>query len=113
MMNNIICYDKQMISKFISQIIFDWQDFSNQAGVFEIRCFGDNRTTVSQIFTLDAVMDATDLAVRMNANKLNVYMTINPIDQNKVTISGKAAKDVDIVRAHYSFADADDELGIK
>ena len=58
-------------------------------------------------------MEATDLAVQMNANKLNVYMTINPIDQNKVTISGKAAKDVDIVRAHYSFADADDELGIK
>lgn len=113
MTNNIICADKQMISKFISQIIFDWQDFSNQAGVFEIRCLGENRTTVSQIFTLDAIIEATDLAVRMNANKLNVYMTINPIYVNAVIISGKAAKDVDIVRAHYSFADANDELGIK
>ena len=67
---------------------------------------------MSQIFALGAVSEATDLAVRMNANKLNVYMTINPIDMGAVVKSGKSANDGDILCAHYSFADADDVQGI-
>ena len=61
---------------------------------------------------MEAVSEATDLAVRMNANRLNVYMTINPIDMDAIAKSGKSAKDGDILRAHYSFADADDVLGL-
>ena len=56
--------------------------------------------------------EATDLAFRMNAYKLNVYMTINPINIDAVIKSGKGAKDGDILRAHYSFADADDVQGL-
>ena len=48
----------------------------------------------------------------MNAAKLNVYMTINPIDPNAIITPGKGAKDKDILRAHYSFADADDQQGL-
>ena len=48
----------------------------------------------------------------MNAMKLNVYMTINPIDPDAVAKSGKSAKDNDILRAHFNFADADDVQGL-
>ena len=107
-----LCADKDIIAQFITIITADWSNTPHQVGGFEIRCLGENRSTVSQIFALEAVSEATDLAVRMNANKLNVYMTINPIDMGAVVKSGKSANDSDILRAHYSFADADDVQGI-
>jgi len=107
-----LCADKDIIAQFITIITADWSNTPHQVGGFEIRCLGENRSTVSQIFALNAVSEATDLAVRMNANKLNVYMTINPIDMGAVVKSGKSANDSDILRAHYSFADADDVQGI-
>jgi len=107
-----LCADKDIIAQFITIITADWSNTPHQVGGFEIRCLGENRSTVSQIFALNAVSEATDLAVRMNANKLNVYMTINPIDMGVVVKSDKSANDSDILRAHYSFADADDVQGI-
>jgi len=107
-----LCADQDIIAQFITIITADWSNTPHQVGGFEIRCLGENRSTVSQIFALEALSEATDLAVRMNAYKLNVYMTINPIDADAVIKSGKGAKDGDILRAHYSFADADDVQGI-
>ena len=107
-----LCADRGIIAQFITIITADWSNTPHRVGGFEIRCLGENRSTVSQIFALNAVSEATDLAVRMNANKLNVYMTINPIDMGAVVKSGKSANDSDILRAHYSFADADDVQGI-
>ena len=104
------CADKEIIQRFITEITQDWHQFAEQIGVFELRCLVKNRTTITQIFTLDAIVDAVDLAVRMNATKLNVYMTINPINPNSIRV-GKGATDNDILRAHYSFADADDQNG--
>ena len=104
------CADKEIIQRFITAITKDWHQFAEQIGVFELRCLAKNRTTITQIFTLDAIVDAVDLAVRMNATKLNVYMTINPINPNSIRV-GKGATDNDILRAHYSFADADDQNG--
>lgn len=112
MANKKLCADRGIIAQFITIITADWSNTPHRVGGFEIRCLGENRSTVSQIFALEAVSEATDLAVRMNANKLNVYMTINPIDMDAVVKSGKSAKDGDILRAHYSFADADDVQGI-
>ena len=112
MANKKLCADKDIIAQFITIITADWSNTPHRVGGFEIRCLGENRSTVSQIFALEAVSEATDLAVRMNANKLNVYMTINPIDMDAVVKSGKSAKDGNILRAHYSFADADDVLGL-
>ena len=112
MANKKLCADRGIIAQFITKITADWSNTPHRVGGFEIRCLGENRSTISQIFALNAVSDATDLAVRMNANKLNVYMTINPIDMDAVVKSGKSAKDGDILRAHYSFADADDVQGI-
>ena len=105
------CADKEIIQRFITEITKDWHQFAEQIGVFELRCLAKNRTTITQIFTLDAIVEAADLAVRMNATKLNVYMTINPINPNSIRV-GKGATDNDILRAHYSFADADDQQGL-
>ena len=112
MANKKLCADRGIIAQFITIITADWSNTPHRVGGFEIRCLGENRSTVSQIFALEAVSEATDLAVRMNANKLNVYMTINPIDMGAVVKSGKSANDDDILHAHYSFADADDVQGI-
>ena len=111
MANKKLCADRGIIAQFITIITTDWSNTPHRVGGFEIRCLGEEKTTVSQIFASDAVGEATDLAVRMNTNKLNVYMTINPIDMDAVVKSGKSAKDGDILRAHYSFADADDVQG--
>ena len=105
------CADKEIIQRFITEITKDWHQFTEQVGVFELRCLAKNRTPITQIFTLDAIVEAVDLAVRMNATKLNVYMTINPINPNSIRV-GKGATDNDILRAHYSFADADDQQGL-
>ena len=105
------CADKEIIQRFITAITKDWHQFAEQIGVFELRCLAKNRTPITQIFTLDAIVDAVDLAVRMNATKLNVYMTINPINPNSIRV-GKGATDNDILRAHYSFADADEQKGL-
>ena len=112
MANKKLRADKNTIARFITEITGGWSDYPDQVGLFEIRCLGEDKTTVSQIFALDAVGEATDLAFRMNANKLNVYMTINPINIDAVIKSGKGTKDGDILRAHYSFADADDVQGL-
>ena len=107
------CSDKGVISQFISIITRDWSNNFKKSGSFEIRCLAENREPVSQIFALDAVDEATDLAARMNAMKLNVYMSINPSDPDSIAKSGKSTKDDDILRAHFSFADADDVQGLR
>ena len=53
-----------------------------------------------------------DFAVRMCEVRLNIYMTINPIDMNASIGAGKGATDTNILRAHYNFADADDPAGL-
>ena len=102
-----------MIERFISKITLDWSKNSDHAGLFEMRCLGEHRTPVIQRFAPDAVHDAVDFAVQMNKVRLNIYMTINPIDINASIRAGKGATDTDILRAHYNFADADDELGLE
>ena len=106
------CADKEIIQRFITEITKDWHQFTEQIGVFELRCLAKDRTTITQIFTLDAMVEAVDLAVRMNTTKLNVYMTVNPINPNAMVGAGKGATNTDILRAHYSFADADDQQGL-
>ena len=101
-----------MIECFISTITQNWSKSSDQVGLFEMRCLGKNGKTVIQRFAPDELHDAVDFAVRMNEVKLNIYMTINPIDINASIGAGKGATDTDILRAHYNFADADDDAGL-
>jgi len=104
--------NKAIISRFISAITCDWSNSSKEVGLFEIRCLGQKRTIKPKRFSLDAIDEAVDFAIRMNGQKLNIYMTINPIDINASIKAGSGATDTDILRAHYSFADADDQAGL-
>jgi hypothetical protein len=105
--------DTDIIAKFISKVTIDWSDTSDQHDVFEIRCLGEYRAPVIRSFRLSTAVQAVDFAVRMNQERLNIYMAINPIDGNSSIAAGKAATDKDISRAHYNFADADDEQGLE
>ena len=113
MTNNELRPCPVMIERFISKITQDWSKSSDQVGLFEMRCLGKNGKTVIQRFAPDALHDAVDFAVRMSEFRLNIYMTINPIDLNASIRAGKGATDTDILRAHYNFADADDEQGLE
>ena len=97
-----------MIAQFFSEVTHEWHKYPDQVGVFEIRCLGENQRTESQLFATSAIDDAVAWAVRMNKTKLNIYATINPVDSN---ISG-SARDLNILRAHFSFADADDAASV-
>ena len=112
MANKKLCADRDIIAQFITKITANWSKTPHQVGLFEIRCLGNNRTPIAEIFTLKAEEKAVGFAVQMNSLKLNVYMTINPINMDANIKAGTSAKDNDILRAHYSFADADDLRGI-
>ena len=109
MMSETLCPNRKAIGDFIYEITRNWHDDPDQIGLFELRCLGEHRTAVTERFALHAYDDAVDLAVRMNDVGLNIYMMINPISNNAV---GKAATDADILRAHYTFVDADDQSGL-
>ena len=112
MNNEKIHANKLIISRFISTITCDWSNSSKEAGLFEIRCLSEKRTLKPKRFSLDAIDEAVDFAISMNGQKLNIYMTINPIDINASIKAGKGATDTDILQAHYNFADADDQAGL-
>ena len=80
--------------------------------MFEIRCLGDKKTPKSKRFSLDAIDETVDFAISMNVKEFNIYMMINPIRMDAKIKAGKAATDLDILRTHYSFADADDQAGL-
>ena len=101
-----------IVAEFFSEITRDWSEASDQEEFFEIRCLGEDQKPITQLFTINTLDQAVDLAARMNLNGLNTYMMINPINGSTIT-EGKSATDNDILRAHFSFADADDENGLK
>ena len=104
--------NKAIISRFISAITCDWSNSSKEVGLFEIRCLGEKPTPKPKRFSLNTIDEAVDFAIHMNAQKLNIYMMINSIRMDAKIKVGKGATDDDILRAHYSFADADDEAGL-
>ena len=66
-MNEKIEPDRKTVrSRFIHTIQHDWCDDPDQDGLFEIRCLGENRTTVNQQFSTHAINDAIDLVAEMN-----------------------------------------------
>ena len=106
------CADETIITEFYSEVTKDWLNAPDQGKKFELRCLGEHRTPVTECFTQDAIDRAVELAFRMNQKKMNVYVTINPVNPDAVIKAGKGATDSDILRAHYSFADADDQQGL-
>ena len=110
-MNEKIETDRQTVTQFIHTMTADWANDSDQDGVIEIRCLGEDRTPHTAQFTMHAIDEAIDLAVTMNGHGSNIYMVVNPID-GQADRSCKGATDANILRAHFSFADADDERGL-
>ena len=107
-----LCADKKIISQFIETITCDWSSISEEMGLFEIRCLGENKIPRTKRFSVNEIGAAVDFCARMNAKEFNTYMTINPINMDAKIEPGKAATDHDIRHAHYSFADADDKKGV-
>ena len=89
------------VERFLGELT---QDF-NTGEVLEIRAIGDRNKIHTERFALHAFDDAIDFIVRKNQYH-NIYVVVNPVPQD----APKAAKDVDINRALFVFADAD-ELG--
>ena len=109
MTSETLCPNRKTIEDFIHEISRHWQNDPDQNGLFEVRCLGEHRKPFTQHFALHACDEAVDLAVRKNDVGLNIYMTINPISNN---VASKAATDADILRAHYTFVDGDDQSGL-
>jgi hypothetical protein len=107
-----LCANRAVITQFICEITTDWVENFNQVGIFEILCLGENRKPIVERFTLADINKAADLALIMNEAKLNVYITINPINPDAIIKASSSATDKDIIRAHYSFADADNQEGL-
>jgi hypothetical protein len=55
MATNKLCTDTTIMTKFIFEITKDWLNAPDQGGMFEIRCLGENRTPITEFFTLDAI----------------------------------------------------------
>jgi hypothetical protein len=101
---------KADMHSFMSKITIPWIKIEDDRGVFEIRCLGENRAPNYNFFPTSQISAACDYACSMNELRLNVYMTINPVGAYS-KVPGKSSKDANILRAHYSFADADDAVG--
>ena len=46
--------DASVIWQFLGHLTQDWDQFGEHQGVFEIRCLGENRTSLSERFALHA-----------------------------------------------------------
>jgi hypothetical protein len=106
-LSDTLTSDATVIGQFLSLITADWMKHSVVIPKFEIRCLGQHQGAVHQQFVCSQINEAVQFAQAKNAQNLNIYTTINPIDP-AIT---KNARDQDILRAHFSFADADDLAG--
>jgi len=107
MSSNTLKSDATVIGRFLRLITADWIEHSVAIPKFEIRCLGEQQGAVHRQFVCSQINEAVQYAKAKNAQNLNIYTTINPIDP-AIT---KNACDQDILRAHFSFADADDLAG--
>lgn len=103
-----LCPDRQIIERFIRVVTQDWIKTKECEHCFEIRCLGEHQTPSSSFFKPSQISAAVNFIVKMNDQKMNSYMTINPIDG----VHHGNAKDDNVACAHLSFADADDLDGL-
>jgi len=108
MSEKILQSDAGMIESFFNLITQNWRSQGAENCLLEVRCLSENKQSESRKFTCEQIHDAIEFAEHMNTKKLNIYMTINPIEPN----AGKNAKDENIKLAFFSFADADKLPGV-
>jgi hypothetical protein len=105
-------FDRKVAQQFIETIVEPWPDQSLADAVFEVRCLGENRAIKSDFFTTSEIEKAVHFAERENNNRLNTYVTVNPLHPS-VKDRQTAARDADVLSTCYVFADADDLPGFE
>ena len=93
------------IQLFLTAITNPWIDHTKSAEL-EIRCIAEGRQIKFRRFCSESVQQASHYAETMNTHEFNIYACINPVSSSTLPET-KAASDVDILQAHFAFADCD------
>ncbi len=93
----------------LKQLTKRWDEL-NENALFEIRCIGDNKPTISHKYTNKQINQAVEFATRLNQEKYNIYITVNPINAQS---NGIYARDEDIIGSFFCFCDCDDTESMK
>lgn len=97
------------IQKHLKKLTSRWDELGEDA-YFEIRCIKDQSIPTYKKFTRDQMDAAIQYAVRLNAEKYNVYVTVNPISKDS---NGRASRDEDVIASFYCFCDCDTEESVR
>ena len=106
MEDQLVSHDKEMITSYLVAITAPWINHPSDKWL-ELRCFAESRTPNVARFRPSDLSLAVAHAEAMNAQGLNVYACVNPIEPRH-GLSSKAASDKDIRQAHFVFADCDE-----
>ena len=98
--------DQDIIHEFLSLLTAPWIHCSVK-GQLEVRFLADGKSASIARFPNDQLTDAVNHIVIMNEKGLNSYVCINPITETSLK-AGEGAKDKDVLRAHFAFADCDE-----
>jgi len=98
--------DQDIIHEFLSLLTAPWIHCSVK-GQLEVRFLADGKSASIARFPNDQLTDAVNHIVIMNEKGLNAYVCINPITETSLK-AGEGAKDKDVLRAHFAFADCDE-----
>ena len=96
------------IADHIHQLTQRWNELDRPA-CYEIRCLKEGFAPFYERFMAGDTKQAVDRARLMNEQEYNCYVTVNPLDPNRIE-GGGAANDNAVFASLYAFADADDEV---
>ena len=96
-------YNVDDIERHIKKITSRWNELVDDP-YFEIRCIKENFEPHNQKFKRSQIDDAIKFACKNNAEKYNVYITVNPISSRS---NGRSATDQDIIASFFCFCDCD------
>ena len=96
------------IADHIHQLTQRWNELDRPA-CYEIRCLKEGFAPFYERFMAGDTKQAVDRARLMNEQEYNCYVTVNPLDPNRIE-GGCAANDNAVFASLYAFADADDEV---
>ena len=101
-------YNEGDIQKHLKKLTSRWGELGEDA-YFEIRCIKEQAMPAWKKFTQEQMQAAIKYATRYNAEKYNVYVTVNPISKNS---NGRASRDEDVLASFYCFCDCDTEESV-
>ena len=102
-------YNVDDIERHIKKITSRWNELVDDP-YFEIRCIKENFEPHNQKFKRSQIDDAIKFACKNNAEKYNVYITVNPISSRS---NGRSATDQDIIASFFCFCDCDTVESVK